>query len=55
MLFKAMEDARDPQDIQKRKTLLAEAARIKSDLNTDSIPEDASEVIFDSLVEGQLR
>ncbi len=55
MLSKAMEGASEPQDIRNGKALLEEAVRIKSDLNKDSDPQDASEVIFDSLVEGQLR
>lgn len=53
MLSKSMGRASEPQDMRKRRTLREEAARIKSGLNKESSPEDASEVLFDSLVEGQ--
>ena len=55
MLSKAMDAATEPQDIRKRERLLEEAVRIKSDLRKSSQLEEANEVIFDSLVEGQLR
>ena len=54
MLSKAMAVASAPQDIRKRKTLLEEVVKIKSCLNKYSNPEDASGVIFDSLVGGQI-